>query len=147
MKKVFRYSVFLFVAVNLVACDYFGFFDFEIANNTNDSLEIVYTEQMQSFTSVLYTPGYEDDYKSIYLNNVITDTIIPPKGKLKLTYDAGMVDKNFPGQLENPMEYGILPLWERLGFMIQRGDTLDPEVFSKSRWEGKGSTYTLIIEK
>ena len=147
MKKGFKYIFLLSATINLVACDYFGYFDFEIANNTNDSLEIVYTEQMQSFTSVLYTPGYEDDYKTIYLNNVLTDTIIPPKGKLQLRYDAGMVEKDFPGQLENPMEYGILPLWDRLGYMIQRGDTLDPEVFSKSRWKGKGSTYTLIIEK
>ena len=147
MKKGVKYIVFLFATINLVACDYFGYFDFEIVNNTNDSLEIVYTEQMQSFTSVLYTPGYEDDYKTIYLHNVLTDTIIPPKGKLMLTYDAGMVDKDFPDQLEDPMEYGILPLWERLGYMIQRGDTLDSEVFSQRRWKGKGSTYTLIIEK
>lgn len=147
MKKGFKYIILLFVTTNLVACDYFGYFDFEIVNNTNDSLEIVYTEQMQSFTSVLYTPGYEDDYKTIYLNNVLTDTIIPPKGKLQLSYDAGMVDKDFPGQLEDPMEYGILPLWERLGYMILRSDTLASEVFSQSRWKGKGSTYTLIIEK
>lgn len=146
MQRVFRYIVILFAAINLVACDYFGYFDFEIVNNTNDSLEIVYTEQMQSFASVLYTPGYEDDYKTIYLNNVLTDTIIPPKGKLKLTYQAGMVDKDFPGQLEDPMNYGILPLWERIGYMIQRGDTLDSEAFYQSRWKGKGSTYTLIIE-
>ena len=57
MQRVFRYIVILFAAINLVACDYFGYFDFEIVNNTNDSLEIVYTEQMQSFASVLYTPG------------------------------------------------------------------------------------------
>ena len=146
MQRVFRYIVILFAAINLVACDYFGYFDFEIVNNTNDSLEIVYTEQMQSFASVLYTPGYEDDYKTIYLNNVLTDTIIPPKGKPQLSYDAGMVDKDFPGQLEDPMNYGILPLWERIGYMIQRGDTLDSEAFYQSRWKGKGSTYTLIIE-
>ena len=147
MKKVVKYIVILLAAVNLVACDYFGSFYFEIVNNNDDSLEIVYTEQMQSFTTVLFTPDYENEFQKIYLNNTFTDTIIPPKGKLKLTYEAGMVDRGFPSQLEDPMDYGILPLWERIGYMIQQGDTLDSEVFSQSRWKGKGSTYTLIIEK
>jgi len=147
MKKVLEYIIILFTAVSLGACDYFGYFDFEIVNNTNDSLEIVYTEQMQSFTTVLYTPGYEDDFEAIYLNKMLTDTVIPPKGKLQLSYEAGMVDRDFSDQLEDPKDYGILPLWERIGYMIQQGDTLNPGIFSQSRWKGKGSTYTLIIEK
>ena len=141
------YIIILFAAISLGACDYFGYFHFEIINNTDESLEIVYTEQMQSFTTVLYTPDYENDFQTVFLNKMLTDTVIPPKGKLILSYEAGMVDRDFPDQLEDPKNYGILPLWERIGYMIQRGDTLDSRVFSQSQWKGKGSTYTLIIEK
>lgn len=146
MKKIFKLSTILFAITVLVSCDFFGTFFFVIDNNTNDSLEVVYTEQMQTFSSVLYTPDDEDEFHNIYLSREVTDTIIPPKGKLELSYDAGLVDRGFPGQLENPMEYGILPLWERIGNMIQNGDTLPSGVFSESQWKGEGSTYTLRIK-
>ena len=146
MKKVLKIIVIFFSAIILVSCDYFGYFNFDIVNDTNDSLKIVYVEQMQSFTTVLYTPDYDDDFRRIYLDNMLTDTVIPPKETLSLVYDAGMVDRNFPDKLETPEDYGILPLWERIGYVILRGDTLAPETYAKGRWTGKGSTYTLIIK-
>ena len=146
MTKVLKYIVVFITATILVSCDYFGYFHFDIVNNTNDSLRIVYVEQMQSFTTVLYTPDYDDDFRRIYLDNMLTDTVIPPKETLHLVYDAGMVDSDFPGKLETPEDYGILPLWERIGYMILRGDTLAPETYVHDRWTGKGSTYTLIVK-
>ena len=146
MTKVMKYIVVFITATILVSCDYFGYFNFDIVNNTNDSLKIVYVEQMQSFTTVLYTPDYDDDFRRIYLSNMLTDTVIPPKETLHLVYDAGMVDRNFPDKLEAPEDYGILPLWERIGYVILRGDTLAPETYAKGRWTGKGSTYTLIVK-
>lgn len=137
MRKVLKYIVVFITATILVSCDYFGYFNFDIVNNTNDSLKIVYVEQMQSFTTVLYTPDYDDDFRRIYLDNMLTDTVIPPKETLHLVYDAGMVDRNFPGKLETPEDYGVLPLWERIGYMILRGDTLPPRLMSKTGGQAK----------
>ena len=63
-----------------------------------------------------------------------------------LSYDAGSVDPDFPAKREDPKEYGIVPLWERIAYMTIGNDTLDQSVFSEKEWSCKGSTYTLTIE-
>ncbi|MBO7660602.1 MAG: hypothetical protein J6S65_03595, partial [Bacteroidaceae bacterium] len=70
---------------------------------------------------------------------------IPPQQSIDLEYEAGLVDRDFPSEHENPRNYGIVPLWERIGYAILKGDTLDPNVYSKDRWKGKGASYHLTI--
>ena len=69
MKKAFRHIVLLLLSLHLCACDYWGSFDYEIVNDTNDSLTIAYVEQMQSYTTILNTQGYEDEFMTIYIYN------------------------------------------------------------------------------
>lgn len=145
MKKAFRHIVLLLLSLHLCACDYWGSFDFEIVNETNDSLTIAYVEQMQSYTTILNTQGYEDEFMTIHLKDHLTDTIIPPHQSIDLEYDAGLVGRNFPTEHEDPRNYGIVPLWERIGFAILKGDTINPDVYSKERWKGKGASYQLTI--
>ena len=147
MKRVYYYLLITAASICLSACDYFGWFDFTITNNTNDSLAVEYREQMQSFTSVLYTPGYDGDYHYIYLDSLVTKTVIPPHQSMTLNYDAGLVDSRFPTQLEDPKEYGIVPLWERIDSISVRGDTLDSDVYAQDKWVGKKSDYTLTIDR
>ena len=45
MTKVLKYIVVFITATILVSCDYFGYFHFDIVNNTNDSLKIVNVEK------------------------------------------------------------------------------------------------------
>ena len=146
MKKAFRYIVLLLLSFHLCACDNWGSFDFEIVNDTDDSLTIAYVEQMQSYTNILCTEGYEDEFMTIHLKDHLTDTIIPPRQSIELRYEAGLVDRDFPSEYEDPRNYGIVPLWERIGYAILKGDTLDSNVYSKNRWKGKGASYTLTIQ-
>jgi hypothetical protein len=53
----------------------------------------------------------------------------------------------FPEGLEDPKEWGIVPLWERIVSMTIKGDTLNPEIYAQELWWGKGSTYTLAIKR
>ncbi|MBR3514295.1 MAG: hypothetical protein IKO12_07750 [Bacteroidaceae bacterium] len=147
MKKAYQYIIILLATINMGACDYFAWFDFNIVNDTDDSLTVAYVEQMQSFTTIYYTPGHTGDFQSIHLEDYLTDTVIPPRATFKLSYDAGLADRGFADQLEDPKEWGIIPLWERIGYMIQKGDTLDSEIYAQDQWKGKGSTYTLTIRK
>ncbi len=147
MRKIAPFFFIVVASILLGACDYFAFFYFKIINSTGDSLTVSYIEQMQSFTSIFYTPDYEDDFQSIRLKEMATDTVIPPGQSIVLVYDGGLTGRGFPYGLEDPKEYGIVPLWERIVSMTIKGDTLNPEIYSQELWSGKGSTYTLVIKR
>jgi len=147
MRKITHLFIIVVASMLLAGCDYWSWFDFKIINSTGDSITVSYIKQMRSFTTMNYTPGYEDDYMSIRLAKMATDTIIPPGQSFVLHEMGARCGRDFPYGLEDPKEYGIVPLWERIVSMTIKGDTLEPEIYAQELWWGKGSTYTLAIKR
>jgi hypothetical protein len=44
-----------------------------------------------------------------------------------------------------PECYGIVPLWDRIAYIIKASDTLDHSIFKKEKWIRNGNKYTLEI--
>ena len=147
MRKITHFFIIVVASMLLAGCDFWSWFDFKIINSTGDSLTVSYIKQMQSFTSVNDTLDYEDDYQSIRLEEITTDTIIPPGQSFVLHENGWQCGMHFPDGLEDPKEWGVVPLWERIVSMSIKGDTLDPTIYSQELWSGKGSTYTLAIKE
>ena len=145
MKRIKEIIGVLSLVILISSCEYFGEFYFIIHNNTDNTLYISYTEQLWCPEDAFPTYEHGDDYEAIRLAKSDSTLIVESGETVKIDYGVGFVDKDFPDDNDIPECYGIVPLWDRIAYIIKASDTLDHSIFKKEKWIRNGSKYTLEI--
>lgn len=129
------------------SCDYWGDFSFKIENHTSQSVVVSYYEQLQSTEDILPTYEHGEDYEWIHLADTSTKINIKPDSSFWVSYDIGRVGANWPTEQDTPERYHIVPLWERIEYIVVGSDTLDASSYSKDKWDARNCcVFTLKIQ-
>ncbi len=129
------------------SCDYWGDFSFEIENHTGHSVAVSYYEQLQSTEDILPTYEHGEDYEWVHLADTPTYINIKPDSTYCVWYDIGQVGKDWPTEEDTPERYHIVPLWDRIEYVMVGTDTLDASEYSKDKWDVRNQcVYVLKIK-
>ena len=146
MRRIIVTLCYISLLMLLISCDYFGSFDFVIINKTDKQVVLSYVEQIRNLEDILPTDENGVDFHRIRLPQSDSTIIIHAYGSFNLTYEIGMVNKDFPQDRDTPRNWGVVPLWERITCLVVGTDTLKENYYSESKWKKDGSKYTLDIE-
>ena len=144
-----RFILVLALSVSLLfsSCDYWGDFSFEIENHTSQQVVVSYYEQLQSTEDVLPTYVHGEDYEWVHLADTPTVINIKPDSLYSISYDVGLVGEDWPTEEDTPERYHIVPLWERIEYIVVGADTLDASSYSEEKWDAKyHCLFTLKIQ-
>lgn len=129
------------------SCEYWGEFSFKIENCTGQSVVVSYYEQLQSTEDILPTYEHGEDYEWIHLADTPTKINIKPDSSYRVSYDIGLVGKNWPTEDDTPERYHIVPLWERIEYIVVGTDTLNASSYSEDKWDARyNCLFTLKIQ-
>ena len=145
MKRVAFCGAFI-VSMLMISCDYWGQYSFTIENETNQNVIVSYCEQLRSTEDVLPTHEHRDyDHWGYWLGKPTVDTL-EPHATFERVYDIGQVNKNWPGEEDTPESWRVIPLWNRINYIVVGTDTLDPAEYAKGKWRTENrSSFTLTI--
>ena len=141
MKGILRISIVALMTFLYSSCDEVYQIEFRIFNQTDENVEIAYLSQKQDFTSIMYTPGEEQNYHRIVFDGAAVEKIKPHDVKAFI-YDIGMERPCI-----DPEYNGIVPLWDRIVYIIIGNDTLDRSKYEKIRWIRTPELHSLILTK
>lgn len=140
-------TIMLFVTATnmLTSCDYWGAFEFTINNRTDKEITISYFEQYRSMEDVLPTYDHREGYESIKIAEADTVVTIQPYECATWTYDVGLVSKDFPTAFDTPEHWDIVPLWQRINYIVLGSDTINASYYTRTKWTRKENEYILDI--
>ena len=141
-------SVILSVMISLlmVSCEYFGEYEFEVANKSGETVVVSYYEQRQCTEDYLPTYEHGEDYDWIRVDDTPTKVVVKSDTTYRVIFQIGMVSKDWPTEDDTPERYHIVPMWDRIDYIAVGTDTLDAACYSKDKWSSEnGSRFTLTI--
>lgn len=130
----------------MTSCDYFGDYTFEVVNKSGQTIVVSYYEQLQSMEDILPTYEHGNDYEWIHLADTPTVRYLSVDSSFSLSYDIGQVSSNWPTEEDTPEEWHIVPLWNRIDYIIVGTDTIDASEYTIDKWSAVNNcVFTLTI--